>query len=328
MRRSPHALLASSQLTARLARADRRSLTRIRQTFLRSRRQAASVQQRFDSLVAHNPDAVYSLDRSGRFVSVNAACERYSGYTSDELLGTSSLAVILPDNAARVQAHFLKALGGEAQDYEVTIVHKSGRRVELQVTNIPIVVDGKCVGVYGVAKDITLRRRLLDLTRPMSTTSSVEGQVKLILGAMREVLPYDSGGLYWVDQDAGLLRPNTLVAATWVSSTLESFEIPLGRGIMGAVARSGRGELVNNAHLDPRTIYPPDAVVLCEHLVVVPVGVDGRIVGVFYVARRSDPPFSDRDFEVVQLFVGHAAAAIEKPTSSSRRAPRRSGFTI
>jgi len=312
MRRSPRALLTSSQLTARLARGDRGSLTRIRQAFLRSRKQAAGVRQRFDSLVAHNPDAVYSLDPAGRFVSVNAACERYSGYTSDELLGTSSLAVIVPDDAARVQAHFLKALGGEAQDYEVTIVHKSGRRVELQVTNIPIVIDGKCIGVYGVAKDITLRRRLLDLTRPMSSTPSVEGQVKLILGAMREAVPYDSGGLYWIDQDAGLLRPYTLVAATWVSSALESFEIPLGKGIMGAVACSGQGELVKNAHLDPRTIYPPDAVVPCEHLVVAPVNVDGRVVGVFYVARRSDPPFSDRDFEVVQLFISHAAAAIEK----------------
>jgi len=312
MRRSPRALLTSSQLTARIARGDRRSLTRVRQTILRSRKQAAGVQQRFDSLVAHNPDAVYSLDRAGRFVSINAACERYSGYRADELLGTSSLAVIVPDDAARVQEHFLKALAGVAQDYEVAIVHKSGRRVELQVTNIPIVIDGKCVGVYGVAKDITLRRRLLDLTRPMSTTSSVEGQVKLILGAMREAVPYDSGGLYWVDQDARLLRPNTLVAATWVSSTLETFEIPLDKGIMGAVACSGQGELVNNAHLDPRTIYPPDAVVACEHLVVVPVGVDGRVVGVFYVARRSDPPFSERDFQVVQLFIGHAAAAIEK----------------
>jgi diguanylate cyclase (GGDEF)-like protein len=46
--------------------------------------------------------------------------------------------------------------------------------------------------------------------------------------------------------------------------------------------------------------------------VVVPVAVDGRTVGVFYVARRSDPPFSQHEFDVVQVFVAHAAAAIEK----------------
>jgi PAS domain S-box-containing protein len=161
---------------------------RIRQALLRSRKQATALQQRFDSFVAHNPDAVYALDRTGRFVSVNAPCQTFSGYTADELVGMSCLAVIVPEDAARVQAHFLKAIGGDAQDYEATMQHKSGRRVELHVTNIPIVVDGDCIGIYGVAKDITLRRRLLDLTRPMSTTSSVEGQVKLILAALREVL--------------------------------------------------------------------------------------------------------------------------------------------
>src|SRR5579859_8166712 len=289
-----------------------RPLKSIRHTLLRSRQQAAAVQQRFDSFVAHNPDGVYSLDRAGRFLSANAAFEVVTGYTAVELQGMSALDVVLPADAARVQAHFLKARAGEAQDFELAIEHRSGRRVELQVTNFPIVVDGITVGVYGVTKDITLRRRLLDLTRPMSTTSSVEGQVKLILGVMREVLPYDSGGLYWVDQATGMLRPNTHVAATWVSSDLETFEIPLGKGIMGSIACSGQGELVNNAHLDPRCVYPPGASVVCEHLVVVPVGVDGRTLGVFYVARGSDPPFSDHDFEVVQLFIGHAAAAIAK----------------
>src|SRR6266571_3539248 len=142
MTRSPRPLPISRQLTASEASGDRQSLTRIRQALLRSRRQATAVQQRFDSLVAHNPDAVYALDRGGRFVSVNAACERFMGYTAEELVGTSWLAMIVADNVDRVQAHFLKALGGDAQGYEMTMEHKSGRRVELQVTNIPIVVDG------------------------------------------------------------------------------------------------------------------------------------------------------------------------------------------
>src|SRR5260370_42445659 len=109
MRRSPRALLTSSQLTARLARGDRGSLTRIRQAFLRSRKQAARVQQRFDSLVAHNPDAVYSLDRAGRLMSVNAACERFTGYSADELHGTALLAGVRPGHRGGVQGHFLKA---------------------------------------------------------------------------------------------------------------------------------------------------------------------------------------------------------------------------
>jgi diguanylate cyclase (GGDEF)-like protein/PAS domain S-box-containing protein len=308
MRRIPRPVLLSK---TRLAAAQRKLA--LSQRALRSTRgQAAALQQRLDSLCAHNPDAVYSLDRRGHILTVNHACADFTGYTADELLGQPSVRLIAAEDVDRAGVHFHKAIGGQAQDYELTINHKSGRRVELHVTNIPIVINHEVVGVYGVAKDITLRRRLLDLTRPMSATLSVEAQVKLILGALREVLRYDSGGLYWVDHAARVLRPAVQEAAEWVSVDLERFEIPLDKGIMGAVARANAGEFVNNAERDPRTIYPPGAQVECEHLVAVPVAVDGGTIGVFYVARRSDPPFSPHEFEIVELFIGHAAAAIEK----------------
>ncbi len=47
----------------------------------------------------------------------------------------------------------------EAQHEDIAILHKSGRRVEINITKVPIVVDGAVVGVYGIAKDITARRR-------------------------------------------------------------------------------------------------------------------------------------------------------------------------
>ncbi|GAC1328422.1 MAG: hypothetical protein NVSMB2_27700 [Chloroflexota bacterium] len=264
------------------------------------------------SVFEHNPDPVYALDRTGRITTVNARTEQVTGYAGAELIGLASTDLIVPEDVARVRRHFVRALAGKPQAYEFAVRHRTGRRVEMQVTNIPIVVDGYVVGVYGIANDITVRRRLLELTRPMSTLLSVESQVKLMLEAMRGVLDYDAGGLYWADAERGVLRPAATEVAAWVSMDLDRFEIPFGKGIMGAVAQSNRGELVNHAERDPRTIYPEGAQVVCEHLIAVPAQVEGRIVGVFYVARRADPPFSDFEFEVVQLFISHAAAAIEK----------------
>jgi diguanylate cyclase (GGDEF)-like protein/PAS domain S-box-containing protein len=274
-------------------------------------RNLAVLQQRYDALFARNPDPVYFMDLGAHILAANAAAGDIAGYSVDELIGQRASLFIAPEDLHRSRVHFIRAAHGVPQEYEFTLISRDGRRVEVHATNTPIVVDDEVVGVTGVVKDITLRRRLLDMTR-LSATESVGEQVRMILTALREVLPYDSGGLYWVDQEAGVLRPTELVAASWVSSELESFHIPLGRGVMGTVARSNVGELVNNAHLDPRTIYPEGAVVTCEHLVVVPVAVEGRTVGVFYVARRSDPPFSGPEFDIVQLFIGHAAAAIEK----------------
>jgi diguanylate cyclase (GGDEF)-like protein/PAS domain S-box-containing protein len=273
--------------------------------------QLGELQQRYDALFARNPDPVYFMDLLGRITAANQACAEISGYTLDELVGRPASQLIAPEELHRSRKHFIAALRGVPQNYELTFVTRDGRRVELHVNNVPILAGEKVVGVYGIGKDVTLRRRLLDLTR-LSATESVGEQVHMILAALREVLPYDSGGLYWIDQAAGVLRPAELVAANWVSSELDKFHIPIDKGVMGAVARNNVGELVNNAHLDPRAIYPEGAVVTCEHLVVVPVVVDGRPVGVFYVARRSDPPFSGPEFDIVQLFIGHAAAAIEK----------------
>ncbi len=270
------------------------------------------LQERFDALFDENPDAVFFMDLAGRFTATNRAVIEMSGYTEAELKDMTIVDLVAPAGRMRARKHFLRASRGISQDFEVTCHGKHGRRLELHVTNVPVTSDGKVVGVYAVAKDTTLRRRLLDLIRPISETDSVGEQVRVILGALRDVLPYDSGGLYWVDHETGMLRPTELVAANWVSSELDRFQIPLGQGVMGSVAQASRGELVNNAHLDPRTIYPAGAVVKCEHLVVVPVAVEGRTVGVFYTARRSDPPFSAREYDIVQLFVGHAAAAIEK----------------
>ena len=133
-----------------------------------------------------------------------------------------STALVGPEQIALAHDHLATAVGGEDHEFEVTIRHKSGRPVQLLVTNIPIVVAGAVVGVYGVARDFSLPRRLLDLTQPISATSSVEGQVNLILSALVDVLPYDSGGLYWVDHGQRCCGLKTLVAANWVSSELDA----------------------------------------------------------------------------------------------------------
>ena len=172
-------------------------------------------------------------------------------------------------------------------------------------------LDAHAASISGYDVD-KLIRGLLKAARPTDATWSLDEQVRLVLNALREVLPYDSGGLYWIDHAARRLRPAATVGAEWLSADLKRWDIPLGQGIMSAIVESGLGELANNAHLDPRSVYPPDATVSCEHLVAVPVAVEGRSVGVFYVARRQDPPFSPQDFAVVQLFIGHAAAAIQK----------------
>lgn len=126
----------------------------------RAERRLQASEQQYRSLFDHNPDAVYSFDLEGNFVSANPACEKVSGYTPRELLLSTFDPLLVPEQRERVKEHFRRAAAGETVRYDTTILHKEGHPVHLQVTNVPMTVDGEVVGVFGIAKDVTELHRV------------------------------------------------------------------------------------------------------------------------------------------------------------------------
>lgn len=120
----------------------------------------AESEQRYRSLFDHNPDPVYSFDLEGTLISANAALSRMTGYSIEEILGMSYTEVVVPEDMPRVREHFREAAAGTPQEYECRALRRDGSPVDIHVTNLPIVVDGEIVGVYGVAKDISQRKSL------------------------------------------------------------------------------------------------------------------------------------------------------------------------
>jgi diguanylate cyclase (GGDEF)-like protein/PAS domain S-box-containing protein len=123
-------------------------------------RELEEAQQRYQSLFAHNPDAVFALDLHGRVQSINAAGEQVSGYGADALLGHTFREVLdTGASEAETAVRLERVLRGAPQNYETTITHRAGHKVALHVTTLPIVVDQRIVGVYGIAKDVTERKQ-------------------------------------------------------------------------------------------------------------------------------------------------------------------------
>ena len=115
-------------------------------------------EQRYSSLFTHNPDAVFSLDADGFLRSVNEAACNITGVSETDIIGLHYRDFVVPGDVSKVDLSFRGAVAGKPQRYEVDMLDASGVRRVLDVTNLPIMVDRKSVGVYGVAKDITLRR--------------------------------------------------------------------------------------------------------------------------------------------------------------------------
>ncbi|WP_035178546.1 PAS domain-containing sensor histidine kinase [Alkalihalobacterium bogoriense] len=132
--------------------------------------------QHYQSLFDHNPDAVFSFDLEGNYLSVNPAMEKLLGYTEEEFLQLSFIPLVAEDDLAMTQEYYTKAAQGLTQNYETKAIHKDGHIVHVSVTNMPIIVDGNIVGVYGIAKDIT-EQKLTEQQLVKSEKLSAVGQL-------------------------------------------------------------------------------------------------------------------------------------------------------
>lgn len=141
----------------------------------------AESEQHYRSLFDHNPDPVYSFDLDGNLRSANAALSDVTGYSIEEALDMSFARFVAPEDLARVRHHFDRAALGETQSYECAVIRRDGTRVDVHVTNLPIVVGGEIVGVYGVAKDISERNELERQLRHMAFHDPLTGLPNRVL---------------------------------------------------------------------------------------------------------------------------------------------------
>ncbi len=129
------------------------------------RRQAerllAESEERFRCLFDNNSDAVFSLDLKGRFTSVNPAAEKLGGYALGEVRGKPFWFLVEEGDREKARKRFALVATGTvvAEDLEVTIRHRSGRRVPVAVRGIPIASGERISGVFGVARDVSVRVR-------------------------------------------------------------------------------------------------------------------------------------------------------------------------
>ncbi|HVL47052.1 MAG TPA: PAS domain S-box protein [Candidatus Thermoplasmatota archaeon] len=112
-------------------------------------------EERYRSFFANHPDAIFSIGPDARFVAINPAAERISGYPAEEMLGKPFLPLVAEEDLDRVLGAFARVLTGSSETIEFAIVRKDGRRANVVVTGTPMRIGGEIAGVHGTAKDVT-----------------------------------------------------------------------------------------------------------------------------------------------------------------------------
>lgn len=110
------------------------------------------------TLFNNQPEGIFTYDLQGYFQSCNAAMERITGYSQADFVGAHFNEFVEPNYRERTLAASEKALRGESLAYEIQATHKAGHCYDLEISNFPVIIEGKIVGVYGVCRDITRRK--------------------------------------------------------------------------------------------------------------------------------------------------------------------------
>ncbi len=153
-------------------------------------------EQRYRLLFDRNPDGVFAVDTTGRFVLANPSCEVISGYSAAELLQKTFMELCEPDQLASTVAQFERSLVEQTHlEFETALIRKDGRRVALWVAGEPIVADGKLAAVHCTAKDITERKCGEEALR------QTEERIREILASIQDAF-------YTVDRDWRIIYVN------------------------------------------------------------------------------------------------------------------------
>ncbi|HKS26665.1 MAG TPA: PAS domain S-box protein [Pyrinomonadaceae bacterium] len=133
-------------------------------------------EERYRELFENANDLVYTHDLKGNFTSLNLAGQRITGYTQEEALGLNIAQVVLPKylKTAREMME-MKTTDDMSTRYELEIFAKDGGRIPLEVSTRVIMKGGEPVGVQGIARDITERRRTEETLRSLSLLDDLTG---------------------------------------------------------------------------------------------------------------------------------------------------------
>ncbi|MGB2907021.1 MAG: PAS domain S-box protein [Candidatus Aminicenantaceae bacterium] len=157
-----------------------RDITDIRETAA----QLKNTEERLRTLFEYAPVAYYLSDRKGTFLDGNLAAEALIGYKRAEFIGKNYLSTdLLPKDqlpaATKILAQTI--LGKISGPYEIVLKHKDGSRIQVEISNIPIKIEGK-TRVLGVAVDLTQRNKAQEKEKEMIHSLRQHADVGMKLG--------------------------------------------------------------------------------------------------------------------------------------------------
>ncbi|WP_240941564.1 GGDEF domain-containing phosphodiesterase [Paenibacillus sp. HB172176] len=148
------------------------------------------------------------LDGNGILLEMNEACSRMLGYQRDNLLGSPIMQLIDPASRHLLDEAIEQSRNGDTMQSNITIAHRSGFPLELQIVCAPMSQDDEVIGTLLICHDLSDRKRNVERIRYMAYYDDMTGlpnrtlfQMKLTESLSRAKEDEELIGICYLDLD-------------------------------------------------------------------------------------------------------------------------------
>jgi hypothetical protein len=166
------------------------------------------------------------------------------------------------------------------------------------------------------ATETALRQRLreyetlLEIGVQLTGTLDLARVLDLALVKAEEVCHAETSSIWELDEERGELFFRVVRGSA--AGEIRDLRVPMGQGIVGSVALSGKAELVNDVAADPRWRGDRQEVFQTRAILAVPLVAHGVVIGVLQLLNPVERErFSDDDLRRMRLFAGVLAHPLQ-----------------
>lgn len=255
------------------------------------------------------------LDRDGRVLRMNHACQTLTGYRLDEITGQTFWHVFFPpDESAQIRTSFFDLAQSIPQEGENNWHTKDGRRrlIAWSFTRVAN-NDGQTAYVIFAGTDMTGHEKTVLLqtardnlqrvtTALLQHLTTLDDVLAIVCSAAIELTGASGSAVLLLEDERWLRVKNS---SGYPRPALE--RLPIGESFAGLVMGQGKPLLLNNPREEMQAYHRnPDL----QTLLAVPLYVDDSVMGALDVVNKAGG-FTDEDIQAMQIFAGQAAIAIE-----------------
>lgn len=122
--------------------------------------QLSKSEHKYRLLIETASDIIFTIDDTGKIISINQMFEKITGWQLDEVLDKMLGEFIHPDDVEKTLYFFQMVQSGvKTPIYELRLLCRNGTYIYAEFTNSPIAENEKVIAVLGIARDITERKK-------------------------------------------------------------------------------------------------------------------------------------------------------------------------